>query len=129
MVNVQFELLWRKKEIGGMSKSTCAREGCHTHSFGDTDYCWKHQDEPPSELGMSLDEKLNDKAEEWRNETSPVKGFAILSLLILLFVAITFLYVSERGIGGLVGGLVEQAIIVFFIFIPLTWLWNKIKSN
>ena len=78
---------------------------------------------------MSLDEKLNDKAEEWRNETSPVKGFAILSLLILLFVAITFLYVSERGIGGLVGAFVEQAIIVFFIFIPLTWLWNKIKSN
>ena len=129
MVNVQFELIWRKKEIGGMSKSTCAREGCHTHSFRDTDYCWKHQDEPPPELDMSLDEKVNAKAEEWRNETSPVKRFAVVSLLILLLVAMIFLYVSERSIGELVGGLLFQAIVFVFIFPPLTWLWNEMKSK
>ena len=112
-----------------MSKSICAREGCHTHSLSDTDYCWKHQDGGPPELGMRLDEKLNEKAEEWGNETSPVKGFVILSLLILLFVAITFLYVSELGIGELVGGFLFQAIIILFIFPLLTWLWNKMKSK
>ena len=77
------------------------------------------------------EEKLTAKIQQWGEETPPMKRFVIASLLILLFVAFMIWYWdwANLSIDGMVSAFILNIFVFFFIFIPLTWLWKKMKSK
>jgi membrane protein YdbS with pleckstrin-like domain len=76
-------------------------------------------------------EELPAKIEKWMDETPPVKRFAVVILLILFLVAFMIWYWDWANLSsdGMMSAFILNIFVFFLIFMPLSWLWKKMKSN
>tara|TARA_A100001037_G_scaffold100597_1_gene91633 strand:+ start:301 stop:537 length:237 start_codon:yes stop_codon:yes gene_type:complete len=69
--------------------------------------------------------------ENWMEETSKPKVIVIFSLLVIILSGFLFWYWdwANLSVDGMTSAFMLNIFAFFFIFIPLGWIWKKIKSK
>ena len=69
--------------------------------------------------------------EKWMEETSRPKVIVIFSLLVIVLSGFLFWYWdwANLSVDGMAGAFMLNIFAFFFIFLPLSWIWKKIKSK
>ena len=74
---------------------------------------------------------LQAKIEKWVEETSPMKRFIICFSLVFLLSLFMVWYWDWANLSsdGMMSAFMLNIFAFFFVFMPLSWLWKKMKSN
>jgi len=74
---------------------------------------------------------LQAKIEKWVEETPPMKRFIICFSLVFLLSLFMVWYWDWANLSsdGMMSAFMLNIFAFFFIFMPLSWLWKKMKSN
>ena len=74
---------------------------------------------------------LQAKIEKWVEETPPMKRFIIcFSLVFLLSLFMVWYWDwADLSSDGMMSAFMLNIFAFFFVFMPLSWLWKKMKSN
>jgi len=67
---------------------------------------------------------------KWSEGASPVRRFTVVGLLILFMAGFMIWYWDWANLSseGMVSAFILNIFVFFFILMPLTWLWKKMKS-
>ena len=67
--------------------------------------------------------------EKWMKEPSRAKLIVIISLLVIVLSGFLFWYWdwANLSVDGMAGAFMLNIFAFFFIFLPLSWIWKKIK--
>ena len=74
---------------------------------------------------------LQAKIEKWVEETPPMKRFIIFFSLVFLLSLFMVWYWDWANLSsdGMMSAFMLNIFAFFFVFMPLSWLWKKMKSN
>ena len=74
---------------------------------------------------------LQAKIEKWVEETPPMKRFIICFSLVFLLSLFMVWYWDWANLSsdGMMSAFMLKIFAFFFVFMPLSWLWKKMKSN
>ena len=74
---------------------------------------------------------LQAKIEKWMEETPPMKRFIICFSLVFLLSLFMVWYWDWANLSsdGMMSAFMLNIFAFFFVFMPLSWLWKKMKSN
>ena len=74
---------------------------------------------------------LQAKIEKWVEETPPMKRFIICFSLVFLLSLFMVWYWDWANLSsdGMMSVFMLNIFAFFFVFMPLSWLWKKMKSN
>ncbi len=74
---------------------------------------------------------LQAKIEKWVEETPPMKRFIICFSLVFLLSLFMVWYWDWANLSsdGMMSAFILNIFAFFFVFMPLSWLWKKMKSN
>jgi|TARA_B100000745_G_scaffold98180_1_gene62513 hypothetical protein len=74
---------------------------------------------------------LQAKIEKWVEETPPMKRFIICFSLVFLLSLFMVWYWDWANLSsdGMMSAFMLNIFAFFFVFMPLSWLWKKMKSN
>ena len=74
---------------------------------------------------------LQAKIEKWVEETPPMKRFTICFSLVFLLSLFMVWYWDWANLSsdGMMSAFMLNIFAFFFVFMPLSWLWKKMKSN
>jgi len=74
---------------------------------------------------------LQAKIEKWVEETPPMKRFIICFSLVFLLSLFMVWYWGWANLSsdGMMSAFMLNIFAFFFVFMPLSWLWKKMKSN
>ena len=74
---------------------------------------------------------LQAKIEKWVEETPPMKRFIICFSLVFLLSLFMVGYWDWANLSsdGMMSVFMLNIFAFFFVFMPLSWLWKKMKSN
>ena len=77
------------------------------------------------------EETLQAKIEKWVEETPPMKRFIICFPLVFLLSLFMVWYWDWANLSsdGMMSAFMLNIFAFFFVFMPLSWLWKKMKSN
>ena len=75
--------------------------------------------------------RLQAKIEKWVEETPPMKRFIICFSLVFLLSLFMVWYWDWANLSsdGMMSAFMLNIFAFFFVFMPLSWLWKKMKSN
>tara|TARA_B100001142_G_C13889637_1_gene483416 strand:- start:71 stop:307 length:237 start_codon:yes stop_codon:yes gene_type:complete len=78
-----------------------------------------------------MSERKASNIEKWMDENSRPKVTVIFSLLVIVLSGFLFWYWdwANLSVDGMAGAFMLNIFAFFFIFLPLSWIWKKIKSK
>ena len=71
---------------------------------------------------------LQAKIEKWAEETPPMKRF-IIGVLLPLSLLVWYWDWANLSSDGMMSAFMLNIFAFFFVVMPLSWLWKKMKSN